>query len=264
MERETIEHLNFLLKTYDGLIGLITRTKNRLHALNPDADPCHQDEIKAISSIKDKVARKITKELRFWPIWTEWMEKIPGVGPYVAGNLILLYYYRFTPVCQDCGTPVEKKEGTFWCPACDKSVKGDGLSQYKIEDKDFPCVSAWWSYMGRGNGVQKRKKGVQANWSSRGRAVIYQFGDQVNRQKDTPYKLFFLARKKKREQTHPDASKGHRHNMARNEVGKLFLSHFWHVAREIAGKSTAGPYADVVLKHTGIIAPYYWEEPVEK
>ena len=40
MENEIIiRELNYLCRTYDGLNKLIVSTKNRLQALNPDADP---------------------------------------------------------------------------------------------------------------------------------------------------------------------------------------------------------------------------------
>jgi hypothetical protein len=90
--------------------------------------------------------------------------------------------------------------------------------------------------------------------------IGYQIADQFNRQVDrTEYGKYLLGRKAKREKTHPKASKGHRLNMAKNETVKLFLAHFWHVARELEGLSTEGPYIQAVGGHTGIIAPYYFE-----
>ena len=107
---------------------------------------------------------------------------------------------------------------------------------------------------------QKKSKGAAANWSHRGRMISYLIGEQfVKCQKDHPYKKFYLDRKKRREKTHPDASKIYRHNMARRETAKLFLSHFWQVARTIDGKEVTEPYAGARLRHTNIIKPFFWE-----
>jgi len=267
-DMDTIKYLNYLCKSYDGAVKLMTATSNRIAALNPAAPLKYQDEYKAMESIKGSYSRKITKYLKFWPIWTEWLEKVPGVGPFVAGNLIMLYYYRFVAICPKCGEKLEKKEKTLYCKKCDKSVKGDGVLIHDIEIKDFPMVSSWWHYMGRhtvDGKMPKRKKGTLNTWSTKGRVIGYHIREQFNRQgADHLYKNFMLKRKIKRERTHPDATKGHRHNMAMNETVKLFLSHFWHIARTIDGKSTEGPYAKTILKHTNIIPPYYWSQGIDE
>ena len=264
---ESIHALKLELRTYDDVTNAIRKRKQRILHVNPEAAPSLDTLVKDLVKIKLAISRKIEKLLEEWPIWTEWLKFVPGVGPFVAGNLVMLYYYRHVPICS-CGEAVEKRNKTFYCPACDKSIKGDGIVRHKIEERDFATVSKWWAFMGRrveDGKMPKRKKGVQANWSNLGRAVSHQFGDQVNRQPaNFPYKAFFLERKAKREKTHPEATKGHRHNMARNETIKLFLSHFWHVARTLSGKDTRGPYAEVVLRHDGIIAPYYWKNPSQK
>ncbi len=275
---EIIRNLNYLRKTYDGTVKLLVSTKNRLKHLNPEAEAKHQDEIMFLESLRGKLSRRIIKELAFFPIWEKWLSKIPGIGPFIAGNLILLYYFRFTAICSKCGDPVEKKEHTFYCSTCDKSIKGDGIIKHRIDEKEFSNVSKFWKYLGlhcddSGN-KPKLKKGVVCKWSNKGRAVCYQIGEAfIKFAGDHLYRDYYDGRKKKHELKHPDKpknkadvdesikywTKGHRHNAAKNETAKLLVSHFWHVARELAGKSTRGVYADVVLAHTGIIAPYYWE-----
>ena len=73
--------------------------------------------------------------------------------------------------CFTCGidTPVEtaleKKDGTFWCEECEKSLRGDGLSVYKIEIKDFVYPSGWHHYMGvhKVDGVKPKMKKINYN-----------------------------------------------------------------------------------------------------
>lgn len=274
---DVINNLNFLCKTYDAVTRTIAATKNRLAHLNPDENSKKNDIVTKLESTKNNIKTQILRELEFFPVWTEWMKNVHGIGEFIGGNLILLYNYRFIPVCKDCGTDIVKKEKvvaeesptgraqhTFYCPSCDKSVKGDGILKHRIDkSKDFPNVSKWWKYMGEHvveGKKPKRKKNVVSDWSAKGRQISYQIGESFNKMKeDHPYKKHILEVKAKLESVYPDKTKGHRHNMAKMRASKLFLSHFWHVAREIEGKSTRGVYADVILEHTGIIPPYYWE-----
>jgi hypothetical protein len=266
--KEFGEALRIELKTYDDLTEAIKKRKQRILHTNPDAESCHDETVIALTSIKSKTGRSIEHLLKEWPIWRDWLAHVPGVGPFVGGNMIMLYYYRHVAVCKKCGTELERRDGCDWCVTCEKTTIGDGLNTYRVEGRDFPTVSKWWAFMGRSvvdGKMPKRKKGVVSNWSSLGRLVGFHFSEQVNRQPpDNLYKKFLLDRKKKREgQVYPDGkpiSKGHIHNMAKNETVKLFLSHFWHVARTIDGKPTHTIYAEGMLGHENIIAPYYWNE----
>jgi hypothetical protein len=271
---DVIKNLNFLCKTYDAIVTMTTGTKNRLQAINPEMQMKNSELIKNMDSFKGKASRQIEKELEFWPIWTAWMKDIPGIGPFIAGNLILLYYYRFVSVCKECGGVLVKQEkeddkpAGFVCAGCGKKAKGDGVLAHKIDySKDFPNVSKWWAYMGEhvvDGKKPKMKKGQVVAWSPKGRLISYQVGESFNKfGPDHPYKAFLLESKAKLEAKYPEKTKGHRHSMARMMMCKLFLSHFWHIAREFEGKSTRGVYADVILDHTGIIPPFFYNPDVQ-
>ncbi len=253
MQDLTIRNLKYLLKTYDGIKRETARTKQRLKSLIPDADEKNQPEIQEYESRKGKISRQIEKALEYWPIWTEWMKDIKGIGPFIAGNLVILYYYRFVPLCKKCGGDLED----FTCIDCDEKAKGDGLLEYRIEDKDFRQVSSWWHYLGEHNDPEtgrmpRRKKGVQGDWSSLGRNISWQIGESINKfgVNGHKYKAFYNTHKEK----------GKRHGDAIRRTRKLFLSHFWHVARTIDGKPNKGPYV-VNLPGHNVIPPYYWSEP---
>jgi hypothetical protein len=299
MQENVIQWLTYLVRSYDGINKMLTQLKTRIQSLHLERDPKNDDTIQALESIKGKLSRKIGKEIEYWPIWNQWMVNIPGIGPFIGGKLILLYYYRNVPVCPECGADVEKKEQTFWCPSCETSIKGQGNLHHRIEEKDFPRISSWWHYMGmhtaphcrehgrrlvKENGgpprycdkckryladheivnrKPKRQAGMASDWSNDGRKIASQFiADGFMRQKAGSghlYRDFYDAQKEKRRRTHPDASDGHRNNMARNETAKLFLSHFWTVARTLDGKPVTEPYAGAVMGHTNIVEPFYWE-----
>lgn len=269
---EAINELGIYARTYDGLNKFIVTIKNRLHSLNPEANPRHdwilggEGNQKGLKSIKDKLSREIKKCVEIWPIWTEYLANVPGIGPAIASNLILFYYYRFTPICEKCGEPLPKK--TFTCEKCNTKAKGLGNLKYRIEIKDFKNISSWWHYMGvhcitmpdGKNRKPKLRKGITCDWNSKGRTLAFHIGEQFIKQKPGhKYRDFYDRRKARRLQTHPDASKVHRHNMARNETAKLFLAHFWTVTRVLESLPVTEPYAGTILGHTGIIEPFYFD-----
>lgn len=270
IDERAIRDLNQYCKTYDTINKAIVSTKNRIQAICPDAvngeerDFSNDEVIASLTKIKSQVSRRIEKELGIWPEWSAWMAKINGIGPFIGGNLILLFKYKFMPICPKCETEIDKKDGTYFCSKCDKSIKGDGNLTFKIKEKDFPTVSKWWAYMGKGidpetGRVVRRQKGKQSNWSSKGKMICFMISDQFNRQNgDHLYKQFLLERKRIQSKKYPDYKKGVIHGMALNEVSKLFLSHFWHVSRTIDGKPTSGPWIEVHGGHDNIIPPYYW------
>lgn len=288
VDRGAIEELQFLARSYDGVVKLITATKNRLSAKNPevsgkDMKPIYKantilngrksvkTDTQGLEQIQDRIKYQMGKHIMmYWPIWEYWLKYVPGIGPFIAANLILLYYYRFLPVCQECNTIVVQQDNTFFCPTCNKSIRG-GVGQEKklkfvIERKDFSCVSAWWSYLGEANDSEtgckvQRKKGQQGNWSVKGSVISYQIGEAFTKQPDDHhYKAFYIKRKARKERLRKDLPLWRRHKQAVREARKLFLSHFWHVAHELEGLPAVGTYAHTVLKHDikKMIPPYYW------
>lgn len=283
MTNETaIKYLNFLTREYKGITQLIASTKQRLQSLPGEKRDEKFDTLlkgqgmaEGLETVKGRITREIEKELKRWDVWELWAKRIPGIGPFITAQMIVLFYYRFIPVCKDCGGILEKKEKqtetgktikTLICVVCGKVAK-EGLLTHRLEYKDFPTISKWWAYMGRHTveGVMpKRKSGVQSNWSTIGRTVGYHIGEEFNRQKEYhPYKALLNIRKEKHAKNHPEWKKGHIHNAAKNEVVKIFLAHWWTVARILEGKTVSEPYAGALMGHTNIIKPFYWESEVK-
>jgi hypothetical protein len=269
-DKDTIMNLAFLCKTYDGANKLITATKNRLQALNPKARPEHWNTINKMENLKGRLERSIRIELEMWPVWTEWAQKIPGIGGYLGGNLIMLYYYRLVPLCGICGRALsiqENEEGkSGWRCECGKTSKGEGLFKYEIQIKDFKNISSWWHYMGSHpdeNGkVPKRKAGAKIDWNNKGRAIRWQVSDQFRRQAKNGHKYrAFYDKEKARltKQFEGELTKGHIEARSLLHTGKLFLAHWWTVARTLDGLPVTEPYAGTIMGHTGIIKPFYWE-----
>lgn len=267
VDEKVVESLNFLTKSYDGLNRYITSTKNRIAHLNQEAKVQHDDIVRELVSLKEKMSRRLEKELYFFPISQEWMDKISGIGPWIQAALIKEYYFRFVPICKKCGVDMPEmpkgngdKKQSWKCSECGAKAKGEGIIESRIERKDFPKISSWWHYMGMHveNGKKARKRKGEAKGGRRGRAIAYQIGEQFEKKgNDHPYRRFYDRVKTKRQRTHPEATPRHRQNMAKHESGKLFLAHFWMVARELEGLEVTEPYAGKLLGHN-VIKPYFW------
>ena len=275
---EKVAYLNYLIRTYWSLTDMMAATKNRLQSL-PGDHPIKFDRIlhgeekeEGLETIKGRMSRYMEKELDNFPVWTHWLKDIPGIGAVLAASLLMLYYYRYIPICKNCMTRLEKIEGTYWCKTCEKSVKGDGNLNYELELKDFPTISKWWAYMGRdicdgamrkrkkGEALSNRQNGKSNNWSTKGRTLGFLIGESFNKQQpDHLYKAVLLNEKAKYEKSQPDISKGWRHNKAKNNAVKLFLAHFWTVARTLDEKQVSEPYAMTIMGHTGYIKPFYFK-----
>jgi hypothetical protein len=257
----TVEYLNFLMKTYDSLNKMLTSTKNRLAHLKPERPAKYDDIAKALESLKGTTSREMEGLLRVFPIWEKWLNKKFGVGPWIAAALIKEYYFRFIPICKKCGVDLDDD---FTCPACSQKAKGEGILLARIERKNFPKISAWWHYMGMHveDGKKARAHKGESRGGRRGRAIAYHIGEQFEKKNNAhPYKLFYNQAKAKRLRTHPNATPMHRRNMARHETAKLFLAHFWAVARELEELEVTEPYAGKLLGHD-VIKPYFWEPAV--
>jgi len=275
---EIASELNYCIKNYNGLTKQIVQVRNRAHAygIDPDNDELlvgklnrkGEPKMQGLESIKGMAARRIQRVIKDFPIWNEWLENVPGIGPAIAGQLIALYYFRSIPVCQKCGADLVE----FECPFCFEKAKGQGVLKFRVELRDYPTISSWYHQMGRHNGpdgrMPKRRKteagedNSKNSWSSVGRKLGFDIRESFNKQLPShKYKAYAEKRKRYRELTHPHVTKGHRHNMAWNEAVKIFLAHFWMVAHILDfGSIPTKPYPQTHLGHddNSIIPPYYF------
>ena len=271
VDERIVRRLGYLCKSYDGMKKLITQSKQRIVSIAPEFDPKHQDEIALMEKIKDRLSVEIERECRYFPIYELWLKLVPGAGPFVCGNLLILYYFRFTKICKECGGLLvqdTKKEGELAglkCAECGKKPKGDGVFNYRIDERDFATISKWWAFLGRkpvDGKMPKRKSGAKIDWNPKGRLAGYEFAQQLIRQSgSTEYSAFYLREKEQLTKLRgEELSKGHIHNMALNKAVKLFLAHFWMVARTLDGKAVTRPYAETIMGHENILEPFYWQK----
>ena len=113
--------------------------------------------------------------------------------------------------------------------------------------------------------VPKRTKAVLSDWSTPGRQIGFQVGQSfIKKEGAHLYRAYYDKRRALRETTHPEATKMHKMNMSLNETVKMFLSHFWQVARTLDDLPVTVPYIvgkDPVHK---IIPPFYWDQELRE
>ena len=267
-----IRSLKCNVRDYESLTRTIASRKNRLQAdgLDPALDNIlgREDKAPGLLTIKGRLERNIKADIADWPIWLEWGRAVPGLGTIGAGNLILGYYYKFDPVCQDCGGELrllkdieDDEKKTYLCAECGK--KSEGILKHNISIRDYPKISGWWTMCGRGDPkYKKRKKGCSEDearmaGAPRLKVIGYHIGESFIK-KTNKYYDFYLEVKARYQRNNPDWKKGKCSNFAKNNMIKLFLSHWWMVAREIEELPVTEPYSSTILGHTGVIKPFYW------
>lgn len=110
-------------------------------------------------------------------------------------------------------------------------------------------VSELWAYAGlhvlptqrpsadthfrSGGEAARRKKGEKANWSTEIKTRAYLCAESCMKQRTSPYRGTYEARRAHTATTHPDWSAGHSHNDALRIVSKAILRDLWVYAREL-------------------------------
>jgi len=183
------------------------RTNNRLFI--EEDNPVLGEFFKTFEKAEKQLLKAVETKLKEEPIYNEWLLKIKGIGPAIAGGLVALI--------------------------------GD------IER--FNTVSALWAYSGYGvydGKVQKKTKGQPNNWAGKIRSLMYNVVDMFIKHRTPIYRDIYD--KEKALQVSRGISLGHAHNRAIRKTAKIFLQHYWVVARTQAGLSVSQPW---VLEHGG-------------
>jgi len=263
---EVARRLNYLCKTYDTYTRASVATQNRLQALKgvKKEETKRFEDVAVLERHKDKLKREIIPELEFFPIWTEWLTKVLGIGPVFGGHLIIDYYFRFVPICSSCGKDLIEKKKKLICSSCDKPAKRNGPMKTRIEMRDFATPSRWLSIRGEliVNGKKPKPiEGEKLSYDPKAQSLDSQIGESFKKQKGSLYQKEYERLLVKGEKKYPNKTPKHRRNIARHMLVKLFLCHFWEVARTLDGKSTTRPYPIVIQGHTNYIPPFYWTPP---
>jgi hypothetical protein len=165
-------------------------------------------------------------------------------------------------------------------------VLASGLAAH-IDPVKANSVSAVWKFAGLAPGFDRKQKGVKLPYNARLKVLCWKCGesfvkvsgkenatygklyaqfksDEVSRNENGLYAEAAareLATKKITEKKTKETLQSgklidaHLHSRAKRRTVKIFLSHYWVVAREARGLPVRAPYAEAVLNHDGIIQP---------
>lgn len=199
---------------------------------------------------EELVLKAAKEELKKYPIFTRYLDKIRGIGPSLSLGLV--------------GIVLNKGIGQFDYSSSLRHYFGIHPVKHPSEDR---MVSA------------KYKKGMKADFSVEYKSLILgRLADNLIKQNEfykniyDNYKLRVLSRKytvdelknlgyKKEKALEGRLSNGHAHNMAKRKMCQVFIDHLWRTWREIEGLPLTDPYPIAKLGHeTYIQPPVNWRE----
>ncbi len=178
-----------------------------------------------VQDTEKSFAKSINKELKNYPIWSEYLLNVKGCGHVMGGVLI---------------------------------------SEIR-EIQRFETVSKLWSYFGYGlksGEVQRRKKGEMANWNSFGKTKLFVLAECLIRSGNPQYRKLYddykhrLQNRKctshvgKKNLDDMGCSDGHRHAMAMRYMIKMFLKDVYMEWYKLEGLTPRPSYQEEYLGHS--------------
>jgi hypothetical protein len=201
------------------------------------------DLVGAMEAIERKALRAIEDELDAYPVWTEWMTKIRGVGPSIAGGVI--------GIIANVGISRFDTPSALWAYS-GLSVEEDGRAPRREKGKAS-------SYNPK---LKTLLLGVLADSFVKQRTPVYRdiYDQEKARQLARPHPAGELAEKfngrgKKYRDTDLNLWPCHAEKRARRKAAKVFLLHSWMVWRALEGLPLRAPWVLEKGGHTTFIEP---------
>lgn len=188
------------------------------------------DSYSLLLSKEVSVEKELSSLFKKHPLWTGFLEHIPGIGAKLSGVLVGYLYplSRFS-------TPAKVWKYVGYAPGQHRFAKDPNLQKY--------------------HGAIKK--------------VVYNIGVSFLRRKEkNPYTGLYYAKREYYEKNRSDWTKAHIHLSALRYMNKIFLAHLWTMWWRLVEdrKEPHSPYAIERLKHRDYIDPEYFVfgEPVTR
>ena len=279
--------LAFYVNNYYDIQDLRIRTESRFENLKRDYKVPKNLQVNISKDNREYrqteawLKNKILKELDHYPVWTEWLKDIKGIGPCLAGGLIawLREIKRFKTVsavfrycgigmitrCKTCKKRIEpnpsgwinRRAGqrvVFLARVKKLSVKKQKMEliKWKKKYKAYLCTCQNPQPY---DVIQKRTKGEESDWSSKLKTHCWKISSSFIKTKGG-YRRHYDKVKAVIASKHSDFSKGHIDNQARRKTVQLFISHLFVQWNQLEGRPYISPYPIAKLGHTHYIAPF--------
>lgn len=258
------------------------RTANRLRLMPKEAKQVH---VRALTDMEQNLTKQIDVLLQDISIYTQFLQRIRGIGPRISGSIIAQTMIRFERLSEDeykkarknLEEPMDLRFSGDQLNLAQKTEKGNYLVPTRRGIEAFDTISKYWAWWGLhviDGSAAKRKRGENINWNSKMRTLAWKIGKQFviqglgyrviyDQEKD---RLTYLRMpigkcpkyqecKSKLKRRSEPACKGHIDAMARRKAVKLFVSHLWVIWRRIEGLPVTDPYVIERLGHKTKIDP---------
>jgi len=225
--------LKLMYATFKEIQKVRVSTGQRIWAVGEDENNGHI--LKSISKIEHDIEKEMLAELQNHKIW-EWLSPIKGMGAATASGLI--------------------------------AYIGD------IERFEMPSHLISYAGLDVINGLApKKRKGKELNHHPKLKSLLLGIiGDNFRKQRTEIYRnIYDIEKKKELDKRFPPGflkekyngykekdiklSKGHADNRAIRKMMKIFLQHYWVLARQLHGLDTRPPFVHDKLKHKTYIMP---------
>ena len=218
-------------KITDGIQALPTFKKFKSHGvIDTYTELCLVSSYDNLEKEEKSQFKYLDNALKEHEIFTQYLTKVKGVGPAMAGVLL-----------SEIDITKAKYPSSLWKYAgLDVAANGAGRSRKKEHLVDTDYIDK--------DGKPATKKGITFNPFLKTKLTGVLAGSFL-KAGDNPYKEAYYNYKDRLE-NHPDhknKTKGHRHNMANRYIVKLFLVDLHREWRTIAGLPVSIPYSEAKL-----------------
>ena len=229
-----------------------------------------QEMFADLMPMEDNVTKLIGYKLKAIPIWTEFLSKVKGVGPRLAGYVIGKTMVRFVPVSEEDLVDYSP----FQQELAQKTLDGDYLIPMRRGIEAFSTISKFWAFWGlavRDGKAQRRKKGEKSDYNPMHLSTAWKIGKQfvmqgeryrahydryktrITAQRTPPEKCpkYGVNRwcKTRIDKGEKPSCKYHIHNMSQRYATKIFFQDLWLAWRILDDLPVTEPYVIDVLGH---------------
>jgi hypothetical protein len=234
MRKGVIKLIRGIIETYYDIQAMRIEVENQLRSASQGVS--EQDEkwtkvnvLNRLASIEKDIAKYTYQINKTYPIYTEWLENIKGIGDVLAA----------------------------------------GLTSWTGDIERFATISKLWAYCGlavneEGRAV-RRKAGQKSNWNTRLKTHLWKIGESFVKQQSNKsgYRKLYeefradydkkwvyakdcgsagCASKGEKKGKERLCMKGHRYAAAKRKTIKVFLAHYWMKSRQLKGLEAEHPF----------------------
>jgi hypothetical protein len=226
------------------------------------------DELQAV---EDLLKKRIDQATKGHQVREEFMSKVSGIGPVLAGGII-------AQIARREQVRARMRSGLEQWITAPELYPNEGILKERHEELGveeillerrggiacFETISKLWAYAGLavgGDGLAvRRKAGERSNWNAVFKTLAWKVGESFVKCGKS-YREEYDRYKARIRLEHPEAiavegkkgkrfTEGNVHAMAKRYATKLFISHVWLCWRELEGLPVTAPYVIERLGHT--------------